>query len=59
MKIFTCDKCLTQFKEPLDEVLYVDIHGNSYVFDLCAPCRKDLKEKDKKVKTDFFEEIKK
>lgn len=41
-KLFVCDNCEKQFKQALDEVLWVD-GGTQKVVDLCAPCRADMK----------------
>jgi hypothetical protein len=49
-KQFTCDSCGDTFPQPLDEVFYKDEHGVDHIFDLCAPCRKNIK--DKKTKSD-------
>jgi hypothetical protein len=57
MRIFICDKCNTQFPQPLDEEMYKDVNGNVHILDLCAPCRKDLKDKKEKPNKDFFENI--
>jgi len=58
MKTFTCDQCGKEFPQAIEEEKYKDIHGNWYVFDLCAPCRNkyvnDIKEKPKK---DFFDKL--
>lgn len=49
-KLFICDDCGNQFPQPLDEIEYRDEHGINHIFDLCAPCRKKIK--DKQAKTD-------
>jgi hypothetical protein len=54
-KLFICDKCGAQFESPLDEEYHTDKHGILHKYDLCAPCREDLKTKNEKVKKDFFE----
>ena len=43
MRIFICDKCNTEFPEPLDQEMYKDEHAVWHTFDLCAPCRKNMK----------------
>ena len=53
-KLFICDKCGTEFPQPLDEEKYKDEHGNWHVFDLCAPCRADLKVVRAKPEKEFF-----
>lgn len=55
-KIFVCDKCGTQFNSPLDEEIHADEHGVKTIYDLCAPCRQNLKATDSQTKTDFFAE---
>jgi len=49
-KNFICDSCGDIFPQPLDEIEYKDEHGVNHIFDLCAPCRKNIK--DKKTKSD-------
>jgi len=53
-KIFICDKCSKEFPQPLDEEKYKDIHGEWHVFDLCAPCRADLKVERGKPDKEFL-----
>lgn len=55
MKIFICDNCQKQFSQPLDEEMYKDENGNWKMLDLCAPCRKSLKEQKSGVEKTFFD----
>lgn len=52
MRVFKCDRCNTEFKEELDR----EVH-NGKTYDLCAPCRKDLRDSKIKVERDFFKKI--
>lgn len=56
-KIFICDKCKEEFNGPLDEEQYLDENGIPHTFDLCAPCRSELKTKREKVHKDYFEKL--
>ena len=56
-KIFQCDSCNKKFPQPIDEEKYKDEHGNWHVFDLCAPCRGELKVKKEKPEKDYFDAI--
>lgn len=53
-KLFICDKCGKQFNSPLDEEHFTDEHGVNYTFDMCAPCRKDLREERDNTHKEFF-----
>ena len=59
MRIFICDSCKKEFSEPLDQEEHVDIHGVIHIFDLCAPCRKKLKEDEDKPKKDLLKKMSK
>lgn len=48
-KVFECDKCGAKFPQPIDEELFIDEHGVEHIFDLCAPCRKKIKDEVKKA----------
>jgi hypothetical protein len=54
MKTFTCDSCGDVFPNALDEIFYKDEHGIGHVFDLCAPCRKKIKDKQEKSNKDVL-----
>jgi len=54
MKVFKCDKCGKEFNQPLDEEIIKNEHGVITTYDLCAPCRKKLKEDKEKVHKNFF-----
>jgi hypothetical protein len=58
MRIFICDNCKREFPEPLDQEKHTDIHGVTTNYDLCAPCRKKLKDEKAKPVTGFFAKIK-
>jgi hypothetical protein len=57
MKYFICDKCGSQFNSPLDEESFVDEHNVTTIYDLCAPCRKDLKADKVQKNKDFFVDV--
>lgn len=57
MKIFICDSCKKEFGGPLDEELIMDEHGVEHVFDLCAPCRKELHDGKNKVEKDLARKV--
>jgi len=59
MKLFTCDNCGFESSQPLDEEKHLDNHGVWHTYDLCAPCRKKLKEKFKKTTDEFIKAMKK
>ena len=56
-RLFTCDKCGAEFPEPLDQEMYKDEHGVTTMLDLCAPCRKLLKQARQKPEDNFLGEI--
>ena len=56
-KLFTCDNCGATFPNAIDEELVTDSHGQLISLDLCAPCRKLLKEA--KRGESFIKKIKK
>jgi hypothetical protein len=56
-KRFICDNCKKEFLQPLDEEMYKDIHGVWHTFDLCAPCRGELKGKKDKTNKDYFDKL--
>lgn len=58
MKVFTCDKCGLTSPHAFDEEKYPDENGKERTYDLCAPCRKDLKDKREKLQRDFFKKDK-
>lgn len=53
-KIFICDSCKKEFSQPLDEIFYKDEHGVNHIFDMCAPCRTDIKSKNSKHDKDVL-----
>lgn len=58
MRIFICDECGKEFPHPLDQEKYRDKHGDWHVFDLCAPCRKNMQEEvEDKPKEEHFKKL--
>lgn len=58
MKTFACDRCGQEFGGPLDEEQYTDENGVTTIFDLCAPCRKELKTAKQKAEKAYFDKLK-
>jgi hypothetical protein len=54
---FTCDDCGRVFAQPLDEIEYKDDHGVNHILDMCAPCRKKLKDKQEKTSKDVLSKL--
>ena len=54
---YFCDRCGQQFGGPLDQVTIVDGNGVTTVYDLCAPCRQELKDTDIQTKQDFVSSL--
>lgn len=58
-KLFICDNCKKEWNGPLDEVQHLAVNGVLESYDLCAACRKVLKEEKQKAERTFFDKIKK
>lgn len=56
-RLFTCDNCGTEFSQPLDQEMYRDNHGVTYMIDLCAPCRAKLSKERQKPEDNFLGKI--